>query len=615
VANAVQGPFSINSTLGPARSSHAFGIASPLGRQQLEHAVPGPYPRGIFPSLTAAVQLRPALETDRVSVPTRLRRPNRVQRPFWDYGPDTQRVAMRVEIDFGGGWEDVSTYVAGGTKASWGVHGAMPKDRCAEPGTLSFDLDNTDGAYSPDGSGVRAGFAMGAPARMVVTHPTYGDQVRWVGEISRITPRAGVHDPRTSVECVDWLEDAALSSLTGVAVQVDQQSDTIFRAIVAAMAAQPPGGVRVVTGSDIYPYALDTAQDESTRAISELQKLALSEYGFVYVDAGVAVFEGRRLRGLQTDPVFALDQNQQIIALALTAHDREQVLNRVQTTAHPRRVDDDSTSALFVSGGAIEVKAGASLVVACQYRDPDQRAARVAGIDMQTPSAAHGDYAFYSAKDGTGTDLTDSLRVTAVFGGNSAAVTIRNVGLTDGFIPAGALKLYGRGVYDFEPVIADVVDQDSIDAYGENRLPYDMPHQDDPTIADELARYLVHIYKDPRTRCQSVTFVAGWDEECALNAFDLQISDRITILAASAGIENPTQYYVNGFRFETKGAGSPVIVTLDLGPTDPTGYWLLEVPGSSELGETTILGYGLFKAGWILALEGASELGESAWLN
>jgi hypothetical protein len=39
---------------------------------------------------------------------------------------------------------------------------------------------------------------------------------------------------------------------------------------------------------------------------------------------------------------------------------------------------------------------------------------------------------------------------------------------------------------------------------------------------------------------------------------------------------------------------------VDLAPVDRGQFWTLQVPGRTELDETTILGYGLFAPGWIL---------------
>ena len=59
------------------------------------------------------------------------------------------------------------------------------------------------------------------------------------------------------------------------------------------------------------------------------------------------------------------------------------------------------------------------------YRDPAQEAQRVGGVDMQSPVAGT-DYVANTAADGSGTDVTDSLIVAAVFGAGGVQWTIEN---------------------------------------------------------------------------------------------------------------------------------------------------------------------------------------------
>jgi hypothetical protein len=615
VTHVVASGYSITQALGPWPGVAQLHVATRLGYYSIEHGVPGPYPPDTFPDLAVAVQMRPALETYREPVPVRARRPNRVQRPWWDYDPATQLLTPRIDIDFGAGWVDVTEDVVSAIKAKWGLAGSSPTDRVAEPGTMAFDLNNSAtcsggvrGYYSPDSPDRRSGFTLGAKVRLVMSHELFGERVQFQGEINRAKPEAGVASPITSVEVVDWMEAAALAPLIGEPVQVNADSHAIFRAIVGAVDAQPPNGIRVIPGSDRYPYALDTAQDESAKAVSELQKLALSEYALIYVEGGEAIFEGRRWRGRPVpDPVFTLDEDEQLLVVALTADDRDLLVNRAQVTAHPRLVDASATTVLFANGAALKIPAGTSITIDCQYRDPSQRSQRVAGLDMQAPV-----YSLNTLEDGSGRNITASLGVQATFGGSSAKVTLTNTGGADGFVPQGALQLVGRGLYDFQPIMADYIDQESVDLYGENIVQYDMPHQDDPRHADDLARFIVNVFSRPRTLATSVTFLANWNEECAEQLFLRTISDRVAVNAPSAGLIE-SEYWIDGWAIEVHQSGI-THVTWTLGPTDPHRYWQLGVPGRTELGRTTRLGYRFFRGGWVLGIPGYSELGRTTLL-
>jgi len=200
--------------------------------------------------------------------------------------------------------------------------------------------------------------------------------------------------------------------------------------------------------------------------------------------------------------------------------------------------------------------------------------------------------------------------VTAVFGGNSAEVTVFNNGPFDGYVPANGLKLRGRGLYDFEPVISDRQDAASIAAFGDNVYAYDMPYQSSPSNGSDVAQFILALNKDAKTRLDSVSYVANWSDAVAEQAFNLEISDRISVTAPTIGFA-AKPFFVNGVRLDVRMNGV-VVVTYDVSPVDTTQFWILEVDGRTELDQTTILGYGLFVAGWILD---TSQLGTDTFLN
>ena len=515
----------------------------------------------------------------------------------------------------GEGWVDVSSDVVSVVKATWGIHGSTPLDRIADPGTMGFDLDNSSnnaggirGYYSIGNQAARSGFAIGVEARLVLVHPFYGEKAVWVGTVESALPVPGASNPITTVSCADWMEEAARAKLAGLPVQTDIQSDALFSLLIAAVERQPPNGVLVGTGSDVYPFALDNTQDESSRVLGEIQKLSMSEFGLAYVSAGVAVFEGRKRRGGAGSIRFAMHEDEQIIGMTVS-HGRDDIVNRVQVSIHPRRRDAAATTVLFTLGSAIEIPRQTAVVLNCPYRDPNQQAQRVGGVDMVQPVATT-DYLFNELADGSGVDRTSQLTVTAVYGGNSAEVTITNNGPQDGFIPGGELRFRGRGLYDFEPVLSDQSDADSLSAFGENVLGYDMPYQSSPANALDLAVFILSLNKDESTRVLTVTFLANWDDETAEQAFNAQISDRISVTSPSLGmVAEP--FFINGVSLEVEPSGL-VQVTWDLAPVSKAQFWILDEPGRTELDETTVLGYGLFATGWILD---ASTLGTDTFLN
>jgi hypothetical protein len=534
---------------------------------------------------------------------------------------DEQTIYARVEVfvPTGVGWFSVTSDVVSNIKVEWGIHGGTPKDRVASPGTMTFDLDNSSnnaggvrGYYSPGhpealfvalGEG---GWGLGMPVRLILGHLLYGEKIKWVGSIESIRPAPGARRPVTTVTCVDWMEEAARAKLSGLAVQTDVQSDILFTTLVAASEVQPPGGTRVGTGSDVYPFALDNTKDESTRLVAELQKLAQSEFGYVFVTAGTLVFEGRRARSGSGKVRVEFDEDTNITALGVT-HERDDVLNRVQVSVHPRRRDAAATTVLFNLASAARIERVTSMTVKASYRDPNNQAERVGGMDMVTPVATT-DYLFNTLADGTGADITSQLSLVVTFGGNSAVVAVTNNGPEDGYLTL--LQLRGRGLYDFEPVMVDSSDALSMETYGENAFGYDMPHQSSVANAADLSNFILALNKDPATRVTSVSFIANWDLEMVERAFNVEISDRVSVTSPTVGLDNQP-YYINGVRMDVHLTGLTK-VTWDLAPVDTTQFWTLEVTGKTELDLTTVLGYGLFVVGWVMD---TSELGLSTFLN
>lgn len=529
-------------------------------------------------------------------------------------------ITPRVDLYLSGAWVDVSEDVLGDIRADWGMRGSSPSDRVADPGAMSFSLDNSDqcsggvaGYYTPGHASARAGFGLNAPVRLAVVHEFFGEKIVWQGTITRLLPAAGLKRQNVAVTCADWLEEAARAKTSGLPVLANVQSDEVFQTVLDSMPVQPPNGAVLIGGSDVYPYALDNVQDEKGRILSEGLKIAISELGYIFVEAGVLYFEGRRRRAGAGAVKFAFDEDN-LVDLA-PAYSRDDVKNRVQVVVHPRRVDDAATTVLFNLGSPVQIARQTSFSITASYRDPNQPDKRCGGVGMVTPEEGV-DYVLNSTQAGDGTDLSPQLTVEVraneaadlgTWGGNSVLLRVTNNGPADGWLTV--LQLRGRGLYDFEPVTADEVDAPSRAAYGENVFKYDMPYQSSPAVALDTAQFLLALNAELRVRAESITYVANWSDEVCQQFFGLSISDKVSVTYARLGL-NAEPYFIQGIQLQVSRTGV-ITVTCALGPVDTTEFWQLDVEGRSELDETTVLGYGLWVPGWIL---GTSELGVDTFL-
>jgi len=403
--------------------------------------------------------------------------------------------------------------------------------------------------------------------------PSYS---KFFGTIKSIVPRSGEFRERyTEITCVDTMDALARIKPRRLDIQLDvTASDLVSQLIGNASHLVYGDEISIDATTDEYPFAFDSAKDESTTIMSELQKIALSERGYFYIarqsgpmlidgDGGIR-FENRETRRNSKINGFILEK----LTDLTTTHTSDEVVNRVQVRVFPRAVDDVDTTVLFTRGGTTQdtaraqaqlIKARETVTFNAPYRDPTELNRRVAGVDMQFPVTT--DFRFRPRKNGTGVNINTNLSIVVNFGGASAEVTIRNNGPRTGYLTF--FQLRGRGIYTYEPVTVTKEDMLSVMSIGPTDMVYEMPYIGEPSIAEEVADLILNSYKNTRTFIKSGSFFANQDD-AAMNAF----------LTLDIGAKIPISEAVHGFSdFLSDGI-----------------FWVLEEAGRSELGTTTRLG-------------------------
>jgi len=505
----------------------------------------------------------------------------------------------------GNGWTVVPD-LSGDQRVSYGIFGSGILDRMASTGRGEFrlknDPSNSGGLrsyYSPGHANARAGFLEGIRARL--SWVANGEQFyKFVGTIDEITPEPGIYGRlETAVMALDYMDDLAKANVTGVEVQVNQQSSDIFSLLIATMVKQPVA-IQVGEGVDIYPLSLDNVRDESSKLYAVIVDLITSELGYCYIKGdtltgGVLVFEPRSTRAAIGTNVDTF-QDYEIIEIQYTRRRRD-VLNKIVVTNHPKRVDADATTkVIYALRSVTEIGPFETVQLLGPYRDPDNPGQRIGATDVTAPVSGT-DYKFNAQADGLGADLTANFTVVANATGNGVRWTItNNAGVTAYFggPTAGTiLQLRGKGVYDFDTVILEAQDAESQDLYGVNTGLVDMRYQSDPAVGMEAAAYLLNLYKDPLAQVRRVTFkVPNSDEVFAARLLRREISDRIGLQETVTGLATTRGYFINGIEIESDRSEN-LLVSWTLAPADHTNYWLLEIVGASELDQTTRLGFGL----------------------
>lgn len=464
-------------------------------------------------------------------------------------------VTIEAELNgIGGGWTALSDDVLNSVpiQISYGIDGSGPLDRIAGTGSAVFALDNseensaaTQGYYSPDNAGVRGGWGVGIRIRVSITYSgtTY---YKFIGTLESIAQLAGHQTTRTVVCTVlDWMDEAAKQKTANIPTQTGKRTDEIISTIVANMTRQPVSASYAAAQLE-YPYALDTSEDESTSAMTEIAKAVYSDMGYLYIigdtsSGGVLRYDDRRVRQSAASVLTTLSDTAEINVKRA----RSEIFNRVKVSANPRRADANATTVLYQYDSAQLLALGPSesATIIGQYRDPDQRAQRVGGVDLVSPVAGT-DYAFGT---GTGdTSLTADLGVSVSAGGNSVIITLTNNAAVSGFVTL--LQIRGRGLYAYDPVTVQATDNASRTAYGESVLTLDLPHEARQHVASSMASVFLDAYKDPRTYINSVSFDANASDALMTAALAREPGDLVSIAETETGLN--VNQFINGVRYE-----------------------------------------------------------------
>lgn len=262
--------------------------------------------------------------------------------------------------------------------------------------------------------------------------------------------------------------------------------------------------------------------------------------------------------------------------------------NRVNAKAYPRRVDT-SNVVLFSLENPLRIDGNTTVEVRGSYKDPEQLAQSVAAYSNVAPVATT-DYVMNSAEDGSGTNMTADLTVTATHGAAGVDYELRNTSATTGYVIL--LQARGKGVYSYRPVERIQEDASLIASEGVKALTLDMRYQDGIHEANDFAVAMLAKYKQKLTVPNSVKIHAN--RECtpmlACAFATLQVGDKIRLEVTSAGYE--ADAFVQGMDFEIT-AGDVVTYTLYLKDVlyDTDEAWILEDATYGVLGSTTVLGF------------------------
>lgn len=522
-------------------------------------------------------------------------------------------------------WLDITgDVISKSVKLSKGISSSDPLRRIAEVGQFTFLLKN-DGVtglahrYTPGHSNCTPGFAVRAKVKLVSTWRGIS-KTQWAGwippdGIEQITP--GPIAMFASVTAYDHAFFWTNNPVTLADILSDKNMGEVGLVLMDLITAQP-SRVDLTSYVETFENTNDTVV-ENTTVYSEANKATLSELGHMrvkYEPGGVddiVALEGRQYfdtlkrftaipevtencphilseagdtiiaedgGGIVADKVIPFDyltgvQNYKIVNGANYA-------SRWIGKSYPRQVG--STTVIFRLNKAIKLDAGETREnLRVRYIVPEGfRSITAKNVSLT-------DYAMNSKEDGTGTDLTTDLTITASYGsGDALFELLENTGETDGYVTK--IELSGDPIY-IGDTVSQVVEIASGDdtLYGKIERVLDQKYQSDPIRTLDQITLLATRYGAQRVNTvETIEFCANSNEVLAAIYAMTDQTARLPIHVAEYDISE--DYYVNGI--ENWYDGDFTFCRLYLKPARVETYvfWKIGVPGNSELGFSTRLG-------------------------
>lgn len=493
--------------------------------------------------------------------------------------------SIRTEYYNGSAWVDLSSYVVGNISGSGGLGGWKPGNRVAGMGTLQLTLNNKAKLFSPMGGDVvrslntLSGFTKGAKLRVsaVIGTRTWVIWAGWISSIDSDDKNWGKE--QTRVSCVDWMDVPARYPMKGATLALNRTLKQGINLILARTPLQPYA-TDLDSDSFVFPQIFDNVQNRTT-AIGELNKLTLSELGYLYLkNDGTLRAENANTRPgtrplstaelhpndyayllkedgdfllLETGDQIILDDNA-AVALGADAEsytillDPNSMLNSATVRAYPPTTDT-TLKVLYSLGTPIKITPGSTVRFTAHYRNPDSLLP-ICGDNMQTPTATT-DFLANSKSDGTGTDHTADVNVVASYRADSVAYAIKNLATETVYITF--LQARGYGIYFGNSIESQVDDTASQNANGLIAFSLDQRYQHDPYTGYAFATAMVEEYKDPKSRITKMSYLANLNKAHLMAFLSLAIGSLITVTEDRSALAN--YYYITDRSFTIRQGG------------------------------------------------------------
>lgn len=469
-------------------------------------------------------------------------------------------------------------------------------------GICELTCDNYNGDFSPQNtSGAFYGILdLGVK---VSVYEVYGGvwYGHFTGKIESIVPRARPDDLSAVITCYDRMDD-----LAGTTIEAEILEDTDDSAAIAA--------ILDAYGWESFLRDLDNGVDDyeiwwahAETPLSAINKIVECSRGMFYIDVnGDAIYENRhhRLKDPHLTSQYDFNENLADIDYQLS---KKNVLNISKVTGHLYSVKSTAEQPMWSVktgvAGAPYIAPSSSITIWANANGPIES---ITALVEGTHWEANSQY------DGLGSDMSGdvSLDSTTVYG-QAIKFVFSNANSTTGAYlvhpstpPAWASSMTDQTIfvegylYDDFPFTIEREDTISQGDYGIKSTPINCAFIGNVIAIESYADWLINSFKYPFPNPVMVTIMARTSTAIRTQCLARKISDRITIASTTLGIDQ--DFYINRVQqdYVMNEGGTIHITKYQLEATESLGgppggdlFWLLEVAGYSEIGETTWLGF------------------------
>lgn len=488
------------------------------------------------------------------------------------------RLVVEVDWTGTGAWEDESARVMAlrvrvGFEERWHVAGDV--------GRAWVQVENGDGRFTPGNasSPIAEGLGKRRAARVRAVAPGGGGWAVMTGWVERVVAEreAGT----AALELVDGvarLKRAALAvpyhASLGVTAALEWLVERVYE--VGESDYDEDGERLEHVGWRWRP--------EETRVWDGVKDVAETVQGRWWLGRdGVPRYRGRAwLLKAAEAPKVALGPGAAPDRLE-TAADAGRVANRVQVVTYPVETIGAERE-LWTASGVMRVAPGETREVWAVFHDAVGE--RCAAVDVVVPVAGL-DYRVSEFRDGSGVDYTADPAFSLGCEVEATRAKLRMTNTATGALYVQFMKVRGKPVVDYAPVVSEAADAGSAAAYGWQREVFDLPMMASAEFGQALADYTVKRRGSAVVEARRAEF-ADRDEVGGVNLYSLEVMDQAAVTDAESGLEG-ARHWITAVEYEASGAGRKV--TLELARSDDRRYWRLGVAGFGELGTGTRLGF------------------------